>query len=495
MNLDELRGRARATVESPSLTFGQRRHHLAALAEEALPYPPVSAAAAEALDKRVICDLYEGHAPYRPRYLLPDYGLAIAQGSAFLELEPPTDLDEALNFLQILYAHVPSITGYPVYLGDLDKVLLPFVNDVDDASLYKRLRLFWIALDRMLPDGFVHTNIGPDDSRLARVILRLERELLQIVPNLTLKVDPERTPDGLMLDAVETVFACAKPHFVNHPLMTRDLGERYAVVSCYNSLKVGGGSHTLVRLNLREVALRNQGGAAKFLETTLPRYVELTAEIIEARIRYLVEEARFFDHHFLAMEGLLDLGRFSAMYGVFGMAEAVEILLEQDGRGGSYGHDPQANDLALRITKRLAAIVGDRAMPHCGGGSDRCLLHSQSGIDVDVDVTAGSRVRIGEETDMYTHITAVAPHHDHFAAGTVLASIERLAASGQLAEVRMLIVPDRNDDPRMLRETARWLASVDPTVAVRVIGFRQLGVRAAYTDLPEPEQGHLDSIA
>ena len=79
-----------------------------------------------------------------------------------------------------------------------------------------------------------------------------------------------------------------------------------------------------MRLNLREVALRYQGGAAKFLETTLPRYAELTAEIIEARIRYLVEEARFFDHHFLAMEGLLDLGRFSAMYGVFGMAEAVE---------------------------------------------------------------------------------------------------------------------------------------------------------------------------
>ena len=26
-----------------------------------------------------------------------------------------------------MYAHVPSVTTYPVYLGDLDKVLGPFV--------------------------------------------------------------------------------------------------------------------------------------------------------------------------------------------------------------------------------------------------------------------------------------------------------------------------------------------------------------------------------
>jgi hypothetical protein len=78
--------------------------------------------------------------------------------------------------------------------------------------------------------------------------------------------------------------------------MTRDLGERYAAVSCYNSLKIGGGSHTLVRLNLKEAVLRHDGGAESFLAETLPHVVELTAELAEARIRHLVEEARFYDH-------------------------------------------------------------------------------------------------------------------------------------------------------------------------------------------------------
>jgi YjjI family glycine radical enzyme len=153
-----------------------------------------------------------------------------------------------------MYTQVPSITGYPVYLGDFDKILAPYVSDdVSDEDLYKKLKLFWRALDRMLPDAFVHTDLGPHDSRIARMLLRIDRELLQAVPNITLKVDPELTPDDLILDAVATVFETGKPHFVNHPLMVRDLGEEYAAVSCYNSLRIGGGSHTLNRLNLKEV--------------------------------------------------------------------------------------------------------------------------------------------------------------------------------------------------------------------------------------------------
>ena len=70
--------------------------------------------AREALDKRVICDLFEGNAPFAPRYVLPDYERAIRQGLQYLELPPPTDLADALAFLQIMYAHVPSVTTYPL---------------------------------------------------------------------------------------------------------------------------------------------------------------------------------------------------------------------------------------------------------------------------------------------------------------------------------------------------------------------------------------------
>ena len=52
---------------------------------------------------------------------------------------------------------------------------------------------------------------------------------------------PSITPDDLIEDAVRTVFETGKPHFVNHPMMVGDHGEGYAAVSCYNSLKIGGG--------------------------------------------------------------------------------------------------------------------------------------------------------------------------------------------------------------------------------------------------------------
>lgn len=417
MEMTELRAQVRQVVQDPTLTYRQRVQRLAGLAEEALEYPPLSDAAWTALDKRVVCDLYEGAAPYRPRYLLPDYERALRQGSAHLELEPPADLDDALAFLLMLYTQVPSITGYPVYLGDLDRLLEPFAAGVTDAELHAKLRRFWRSVDRILPDAFVHANLGPDDTRVGRAILAVERELRQVVPNLTLRVDPVRTPDDFVLDAVRTVFETAKPHFVNHPMMTADLGDRYGVVSCYNSLKVGGGSHTLVRLNLKEVALLHQGGADAFLADTLPRYVELTAEVIEARIRHLVESARFFEHSWLVHEGLVSLDRFSAMFGVYGLAECVNLLQEYEGRTGTYGHDRGADHLAFTITARVAELVAARAMPYCAGNGGRCFLHAQSGIDSDVEVTAGTRIPIGTEPGLFEHISTVARHHGLFAAG------------------------------------------------------------------------------
>ena len=425
MDTTELATKARALVADPAIGYDQRLRRLAALAVESLPPPAVSAACAEALEKRVICDLFEGNAPYTPRYLLPDYEKAIAQGLTYLELPPPTDLADALAFLQIMYAHVPSVTTYPVYLGDLDKVLAPFVDDsISDDELDRSLRRFWIGLDRMLPDAFVHLDLGPADSRITRSIFRVERSLRQAVPNITLKVDPAITPDSLIEDAVLTVFETGKPHFVNHPMMVGDHGERYAAVSCYNSLLIGGGAHTLVRLNLKEVARRHEGGIEEFLAATLPEYVELTAELIEARIRSLVEEQRFFEHHWLVTEGLLSLDRFSAMFGIFGLAECVDLLLDCEAASsgvsrtaGRYGHDAETDALALRLVQRAAELVAARPVPYCEGGGGVCFLHSQGGIDLDDRVTAGTRIPVGDEPAMLEHILTCAPMHRYFAAG------------------------------------------------------------------------------
>ncbi len=415
--MTELRHDVRSALRDPTLTYRQRIQRLATLAENALEPPPVSAACREALDKRVICDMFEGNAPYRPRYLLPDYARALRNGSDFLELAPPNDLDEAVTFLLAMFTQVPSITGYPVWLGDMDALLEPFCAGRTDAELMASLRRFWVAVDRILPDAFTHANLGPDDSRVGRTILSLERELLQVVPNLTLRVDEARTPDGYVLDAVQTVFACGKPHFVNHPMMTADLGDRYGVVSCYNALLVGGGAHTLVRLNLREVVLRHQGGVASFLAETLPTYVALAAELAAARIRYLVEDAKFFDHSWLVDEGLIELDRFTAMFGVFGLAEAVDLLQEREAATGTYGHDPATNSLGLAVVARVDELVAAIPLPYCEGNEGRAFLHAQAGLDSDVGVTAGTRVPVGTEPPLYEHLIAVAPLHELFPAG------------------------------------------------------------------------------
>ena len=123
MGLEEHRHAIRTIVEDPTLTYRQRVQALAVAAEDVLDPPDVSEACAAALEKGLICDLAEGHAPYRPRYTLPDYGRAIDQGSDFLELPPPTSFDDATTFLLALYGNVPSITGYPVWFGELDRLL------------------------------------------------------------------------------------------------------------------------------------------------------------------------------------------------------------------------------------------------------------------------------------------------------------------------------------------------------------------------------------
>ena len=69
---------------------------------------------------------------------------------------------------------------------------------------------------------------------------------------------------------------------------------------------------------------------------------------------------------------------------------------------------------------------------------------------------------------------------------SVLRSLDRLALAHRLAEVRLLVVPGRNDSEGTLRRTGEYVASRAPGVPVRVIGFRPHGVRAAARSIPEP---------
>ena len=402
-------------VTDASLTPKQKSNYLALEAEASLPYPNVSSAVSQAMDSGIICDMFEGHAPFKPRYVLPDYAKYLTQGSKYLELEPARNLDEAINALTIIYHHVPSVTNIPVYLGRLDELLMPYVAKLDDETIYNKLRLFWIMLDRTLPDAFMHVNIGPSDNIICRTILRVDAELKQVAPNLTFMYDPDTTPDKLLQQATDNICECSKPHIANYPIHAQTFDDSgFGIVSCYNSLPLAGGANTLVRLNLKQVALLAID-TQDFFTNTLPYYCQLMYELIEARSRYLHEESHFFTS-FLVEEGLIQETRFAPMFGIYGMAEAVNGLLgETKASSKSYGHCESANELGYRISAALDKIV--KSTPVTYGYRGRALLHAQGGISLDKDVTPGVRIPYGTEPDPVTHIQALAEHHQYYSSG------------------------------------------------------------------------------
>ncbi|XKM12873.1 YjjI family glycine radical enzyme [Orbaceae bacterium ac157xtp] len=402
-------------VTDPNLSPKQKAHQLALAAENNLPYVELDSATKTALDERVICDMYEGNAPYKPRYVLPDYSKFLQQGSEWLELAPAKDFDDALNMLTIIYHHVPSVTGMPVYLGCLDNVLLPYVGTQTEEELYPKLKRFWIMLDRDLPDAFMHANIGPTDNILSRLFLRIDKELKQVAPNLTFIYDKNITPESLLMLAIDSVCETGKPHIANNNMIAKDFDEQgYGVVSCYNSLPIAGGGNTLSRINLKEVALRSKN-SDDFLQNLLPHYCQLQLNLINARTSFLYEKSQFFESSFLVHEGLIDPKRFAPMFGLFAMAEAVNILQEKENQTGRYGFDDRANQLGIKISQQLAEFVDTHTVKY--GWHNKAMLHSQSGISIDHELTPGARLTPGTEPDPVNHIMSVVGHHKYYSSG------------------------------------------------------------------------------
>ena len=67
----------------------------------------------------------------------------------------------------------------------------------------------------------------------------------------------------------------------------------------------------------------------------------------------------------------------------------------------------------------------------------------------------------------------------------VLESIKYLDSIGKLYEVRLLLVPGRNDSDEVLIKTAIWLKSVNPEMKITINGFKSHGVRAQARNWPE----------
>ena len=424
MEMNEVEQRRREildTLRDPTTTHEQKVTYLARHAENFMKVLDEPAELDELMrcpiETRCICNLFEGEAPYRPRYITPDYEKFLREGSAFLQLEPPKDLFEALNSLMIFYHNVPSITNYPVYIGDLDALLEPFAQDVDDATVTKALKLFLTQVDRSILDSFCHADIGPKPTRVGRLLMEVEGELQNAVPNLSMRVSDETT-DEFLLEGVRCALKSAKPSFANDAMFRTELGDNYCIASCYNGLLKAGGSYTLSRLILSNIAKRSKS-LDDFKKNQLPFVMDVMARYMDARIRFLVEESNFFESSFLAKEGFIRRENFTAMYGMVGLAECVNILMEKEGKHERFGHSAEADRLGVEIMNQIDAFNRAHVNPYCEATGGHFLLHAQVGIDSDHGTSPGTRIPIGEEPDeLIDHLKNISLFHKYFPSGT-----------------------------------------------------------------------------
>ncbi|SMB78204.1 glycine radical enzyme, YjjI family [Pasteurella testudinis DSM 23072] len=408
------------TVKAENLTYQQKLMTLGNIAErlfdprELLGY---SEDEWHYLENQMICDLNEGYAVYRPRYILPDYSVYIKNGCRFLDLPAPQTLDEVLDGLLILYSHVPSITTFPVYIGRLDCLLEPFISD--EAQDYIKIKRFLNHIDKTVPDSFCHANIGPYETRAGRLILQAVIELENTTPNMTIRYDKNKTSREFAELAAKACLLASKPSFANDAYYTADLGE-YGVASCYNALPEGGGAYTLTRLRLGTIA-RACASVEEMVDQLLPKVAKLALSTMDKRHRFIVEQSNFFTSSFLEKEGFIKRTNFTGMFAIVGLADATNHLLQQEGLNETFGQSARGEEIATAIMKKLKTINDSHQGVYAERTDNHYLLHAQVGAsnhEEDRANTPAHRIKVGQEPTLLAHLKQSAPYHQYFPSGT-----------------------------------------------------------------------------
>lgn len=421
IKLGDIQKNALDIIKNPALTYEQQSSQLAKLAENSLDYPiSLEDDFYKYFETGEICDLGEGHAPFAPRYILPDYEKFLKEGSKFLRLHPAENLDEALNHLLIFYHHVPSVTRFPVFIGRLDELLEPFIQDETEEELTFKLKLFLNQIDRTINDSFCHGNIGPKETRIGNTILDLLGELQNVTPNLTLLYDEEITPDAFAEKTVSASLESANPAFANYDFYNEDFKDkgdgRWGICSCYNALPIAGGAFTLSRIRLSKIAEQSEN-YDDFFNNRFPKIVDTMLHFMESKIHFLVEETPFFEENFLIKENFITLENFVGLFGIVGMHECVETLLSYQGVQGAYGKDEKTLELATKILDQLEKQVQSFKSKYSTIWNHEFMLHSQVGAAEDDNTSAGVRIQIGREPEIYDHILHAGKLHKYFPSG------------------------------------------------------------------------------
>ncbi|MDK2808219.1 MAG: hypothetical protein PWP24_954, partial [Clostridiales bacterium] len=113
-------------------------------------------------------------------------------------------------------------------------------------------------------------------------------------------------------------------------------------------------------------------------------------------------------------EGFVDSKLFAGMFGVVGLAEAVNTLLKETEEAKRFGKGEAANELGLTIIRRLNDIVKAYHSPYVSCFDGNHYLHAQVGLDTDSGFSPGCRIPVGEEPELMEHILQSAPYHKYF---------------------------------------------------------------------------------
>lgn len=406
---------------SSNLTYQQKLFNMANTAERLFDPREVLGYTEEEMgyvENEMICDLNEGYLPYRPRYIVPNYYVLLEKGSEFLDIKPPTDLDELLDSLLILYNHVPSITSFPVFIGDLDKLMEPFMTENTEQD-YKKIKRFMNHVDKAVPDSFCHADIGPEKTRAGELILRAVVELKNPTPNMTIRYNKDITDKEFALKALKACLEAAKPSFSNDKMYVNDVGD-HRIVSCYNALPHGGGAYTLPRLRLGTI-VKGVKSMEELLIDRLPKVTKAMATMIDKRVTFIVEKSKFFETNFLVQEGFLSRENFSAMFGIVGLANAVNYMLKLEGLNETFGTSKRGDEIGHAILKVVDDIANSHEAVYSERTNNRYLMHAQVGASSsleDYDNAPAHRIIVGQEPILPLHVKQAAPFHKYFTSGT-----------------------------------------------------------------------------
>ena len=131
------------------------------------------------------------------------------------------------------------------------------------------------------------------------------------------------------------------------------------------------------------------------------------------------EETGTIRQNFLAKEGLIHRDRFTGMFGLVGLADAVNILMTKEGRNDRFGHSDAATQLGVEIMDIINDFNNNHFNKYCEGTGGHFLLHAQVGIAEDKGIAPGTRIPIGEEPDeLVDHLDVISHFHKYFVSGT-----------------------------------------------------------------------------